>query len=76
MTFLLSDDGSGAGEEEIDAMVKRGVRVDESKSGSGLGLSIVYSIVRAHGGDIFVESSLRRGTLVKIEIPVKKSKKS
>jgi len=35
---------------------------------SGLGLSIVYSIIRSHRGDIFVESSLRHGTSVAVEL--------
>ncbi len=37
--------------------------------GSGLGLSIVHSIVHARRGDILIESSLRTGTTVRVELP-------
>ena len=37
---------------------------------SGLGLSIVHSIVHAYRGDIHIHSSLRSGTTVHIELPV------
>ena len=38
-------------------------------SGTGLGLSISYELVRAHGGDIKIESEMGRGTNVMITIP-------
>jgi len=38
-------------------------------TGTGLGLSICHELVRAHGGDIQVESEEGRGTKVKITIP-------
>ena len=38
-------------------------------SGTGLGLSISYELVRAHGGDIRIESEMGRGTNVMITIP-------
>lgn len=37
---------------------------------SGLGLSVVYAILQAHGGDVHIQSSLRKGTLVHIDLPV------
>lgn len=40
--------------------------------GKGLGLSIVYSIVKNAYGDITIKSSLREGTLVKILLPIVK----
>ena len=38
-------------------------------SGTGLGLSISHELVRAHGGDISIDSEQGRGTHVKITIP-------
>jgi signal transduction histidine kinase len=38
-------------------------------SGTGLGLSISHELVRAHGGDIRIESEQGRGTNVRITIP-------
>jgi signal transduction histidine kinase len=41
---------------------------------SGLGLSIIYSIINAVGGSINIKSSLRKGTTVQISLPVHQSK--
>jgi two-component system, NtrC family, sensor histidine kinase HydH len=43
-------------------------------TGTGLGLSICHELVRAHGGDIRVESEEGRGTKVKITIPASQSR--
>jgi signal transduction histidine kinase len=43
---------------------------------TGLGLSIVYSIVKSYGGDIIIQSSLRQGTNVKICLPAFKGSKA
>jgi signal transduction histidine kinase len=40
-------------------------------SGTGLGLSICHELVRAHGGEIHVQSVERRGTRVRIVLPVR-----
>ena len=40
---------------------------------SGLGLSIIYSIITAAGGAVHIKSSLRKGTTVHITLPVFKS---
>jgi two-component system NtrC family sensor kinase len=37
---------------------------------SGLGLSIIYSIVNAVGGSVHIKSSLRKGTTVQISLPI------
>jgi signal transduction histidine kinase len=73
LMFIISDDGLGASEEEIEAMVKRGVRVDESKSGSGLGLSIVHDIVSDYSGSTeYVNSKKMGGLQVTVTIPYKR----
>ncbi|MBF0367728.1 MAG: hypothetical protein HQK50_19320, partial [Oligoflexia bacterium] len=40
------------------------------KSGHGLGLAIVYSIIRKHDGDIIVESIQNKGTKFLLSFPV------
>lgn len=42
-------------------------------SGTGLGLSICHELVRAHGGEIFVESAEGDGTSVRILLPVRET---
>jgi signal transduction histidine kinase len=41
---------------------------------SGLGLSIIYSIINAAGGSVHIKSSLRKGTTVQISLPTHQSK--
>ena len=49
--------------------MKRGQRLDETKPGSGLGLSIVQSFVQLHKGRIEVDSAPGRGTQVTVTFP-------
>ncbi|MCU7800809.1 MAG: sensor histidine kinase [gamma proteobacterium symbiont of Lucinoma myriamae] len=59
VTISIEDDGQGVTEEQIQSLTQRGVRLDESVEGHGLGLSIVHDIVKLYGGSIqFFQSSL------------------
>ncbi len=62
----ISDEGVGLSEEDCEKVFERFYRVDKARSrdsgGSGLGLSIVKSIVDAHEGHIIVASKLGKGT--------------
>ncbi|MBG0788676.1 MAG: GHKL domain-containing protein, partial [Anaerolineaceae bacterium] len=48
----------------------------EERSGSGLGLAIVKSIAERHGGKVWFESKLGRGSSFYLQIPLKQSKKT
>ena len=68
----VADTGIGIPEEETKKIFDRFYRVDASRGqtiGSGLGLSIVYSIVEFHGGRIEVESTLGKGSIFKVYLP-------
>ncbi|MFN8509690.1 MAG: HAMP domain-containing sensor histidine kinase [Deinococcaceae bacterium] len=71
--LTISDNGPGIAPQHLDRLFDRFYRVEESRSrdvgGSGLGLSIVKSIVEAHKGTIWFESELGRGTQVHLELP-------
>lgn len=62
----VTDDGPGIPPEALPRIFDRFYRVDKSRSrdqgGTGLGLSIVRDIVRAHGGEVWVQSKPGHGT--------------
>ena len=59
--LAVDDDGPGIPESERERVLGRFVRLDEARSrdagGSGLGLSIVDEVVRAHGGTLEISQS-------------------
>ena len=66
----ISDTGSGIAPELLPKIFDLFVTTKPPGRGTGLGLVICQEIVRAHGGTIAVESSVGRGTLVTIYLPV------
>jgi signal transduction histidine kinase len=72
--LLVEDTGIGIPPEHLPHVFERFYRVDKSRSraegGSGLGLSIVQSIVHAHRGTVEIVSQPDAGTQCVVEIPV------
>jgi heavy metal sensor kinase len=72
----VADDGVGIPAEALPHVFKRFFRVDGSRSrdrgGAGLGLSIVKSILDAHGAQVEVSSTPGRGSCFRIRQPVAK----
>ena len=72
-TITVSDTGEGIPEAQLDLIFQRFYRTDpsrESPSGeSGLGLSIVKTLVEAHNGKVNIESQVGVGTTFTIELP-------
>ncbi len=62
------DDGIGIPEEHLTHVFDP--YFTTKKKGSGLGMATVYSIIKAHGGHIDVESRLGSGTTFRIFLPV------
>lgn len=73
--IFVRDTGVGMDQKHLNAIFNRFHQVDKTLSrnaeGSGIGLSIVKSIVGLHGGDIGVASELGKGTTVSFRIPAK-----
>jgi len=74
--LLVRDDGIGIRPEMLDNVFERFYRLEDGaapqtgRKGMGIGLSVVRSIVRSHGGDVHAESEGRgRGTLIRIRLP-------
>ncbi|CAK0749810.1 two-component system, OmpR family, sensor histidine kinase PhoQ [Gammaproteobacteria bacterium] len=70
--FLLTveDDGPGCTEADLIRIAERGVRLDESTAGHGLGLAIVRNIVSSCGGELrFDRSADLGGLFVAVSLP-------
>ena len=71
--ITVSDSGMGIPEESIPHLFDRFYRVDKARSratgGSGLGLSIVRSMVLRYDGDITVKSVLEKGSTFSLRFP-------
>jgi len=69
----ITDTGVGIPEIDVPRIFERFYRVDKARSrqlgGTGLGLSIVKHIVQAHGGQVWVESEVGRGSTFSFTIP-------
>ncbi len=68
----IQDDGEGIPPDSIPRLFDRFYRVDTARDrergGSGLGLAIVKSIIEAHGGTIWIESELGRGSTFSLSL--------
>lgn len=75
ITITVEDTGIGIPEDKLDIIFDRFRQVDKSltrsREGSGIGLSIVKSLVEIHGGTISVESNYGKGTKFIIKLPVR-----
>jgi signal transduction histidine kinase len=73
LTISVRDTGSGIAPSELPNIFERFYRADSSRGrttgGAGLGLAIVKELVAAHGGRVWVESELGRGTTVYVALP-------
>jgi signal transduction histidine kinase len=65
--IAMRDSGKGMTREEIARAFDPFFTT--KPGGTGLGLSTVYGVVRAHGGSVFVESEVGRGTTVFVSLP-------
>ena len=73
-TIIVDDDGPGIPEADLERVFEPFMRLDASRNkdsgGIGLGLSIVRSIVRSHGGDVSLQNRTTGGLRVTISLPV------
>jgi len=74
--ILISDTGVGIAPEDQVRLFEKFYRIRrrgmEDVPGSGLGLAIVKSIVERHGGRVWLESQLNRGSTFTIALPFRK----
>ncbi|MCK9917154.1 MULTISPECIES: sensor histidine kinase [Microbacterium] len=68
--LTVTDTGIGMSRDALGRLFERFFRADASRTGgTGLGLSIARDLVRAHGGDITVESTPGIGSVFTVRLP-------
>ena len=74
-TVAVTDTGPGIAEADQQTIFEEFQQADSSstrlKGGTGLGLAIVKRIVEMHGGRVWVESSLGKGSTFWFTLPVR-----
>ncbi|HET7118876.1 MAG TPA: ATP-binding protein, partial [Hanamia sp.] len=68
--ITVSDNGGGIPQNIVDKIFQPFFTTKPTGQGTGLGLSLSYDIVKAHGGEIKVESKEGKGSEFKIQLPV------
>ena len=66
----IADNGSGIPKNILDKIFQPFFTTKPTGQGTGLGLSLSYDIVKAHGGELKVETKKGEGTTFKIQMPV------
>jgi len=66
----ISDTGCGIPEENLSIIFEPFFSTKEEGKGVGLGLSVVYGIIREHQGNIFVDSKVGSGSTFTIRFPI------
>jgi len=66
LNICIEDDGPGMKPEQVEQLLQRGVRADETMPGHGIGLSIVHNIVQAYRGTIDIQPGDLGGVCVHV----------
>ena len=67
--IIVDDDGRGLSPSEREQVSKRGQRLDETKPGSGLGLSIVVELAALYGGSLALGTAPLGGLRAELVLP-------
>jgi signal transduction histidine kinase len=77
ISFIVSDTGIGIPADEIKEVLQPFVQSKEVErrqlQGTGLGLHLVQEMVRLHGGNLTVNSTLGTGTIVTVNLPAERA---
>lgn len=69
LRIVVDDDGPGLSPSEREQAARRGQRLDQSKPGSGLGLSIVTELAALYGGSLSLGSAPIGGLRAELVLP-------
>lgn len=66
--ICVSDNGCGMGEDQMSKIFEP--YYTTKSSGTGLGLTVLFKIMKQHGGDVSVRSELGKGSEFTLQIPI------
>jgi len=69
LCLIVEDTGTGISPSILDQIFDPYFSTKPKEKGTGLGLAVVHSIVKSHGGAIFVESRIDKGTAFYVILP-------
>lgn len=69
LSVVVEDDGAGIAAEELERVLQRGARADQSVPGQGIGLAVVRDIADAYGGHVKIARSELGGAAVTLVLP-------
>lgn len=74
LVFRIGNDGEPIGKEDAERVFERFYRLDKSRNreveGTGLGLSLSLEIVRAHGGELRLDTSVADQVVFELKLPL------
>jgi len=70
VAVTVTDTGSGMPPDVVERVFEPFFTTKPDRVGTGLGLAVVFSIVRQHGGSITCESTVGKGTTFRLRFPV------
>ena len=76
LAIRVTDNGDGIPQKVLDKIFQPFFTTKPTGQGTGLGLSLAYDIVKAHGGELKVETKEGEGSEFIIQIPVSKTDES
>jgi two-component system sensor histidine kinase BaeS len=68
--IAVTDQGTGIAADQLTRIFEPGVRLDPTRPGSGIGLTLSQAIVAAHGGALEVRSTVGAGSTFTIVLPL------
>jgi len=68
MRIVVEDDGPGIPQEARAPLLERGMRLDESAPGQGIGLAVVTDIAASYGGTVTISDSEMGGAKISVTI--------
>jgi signal transduction histidine kinase len=69
IAMKISDEGTGINDKDLPHIFEPFYSTKEATKGTGLGLAVVYGIIKNHNGEITVEKTSPIGTTFKVVLP-------